>query len=147
MRDGMSTAKTNKMKNSITPWNRVSYRAAPNEKNRPGHKNGSLPPTWQSYDWQDILAFLLRTTTDPFCTSLFPTPPLFRKEQIWKPNSWGFQSWTLICDTPCSAIWDTTTFLACIRHGYLILYWSSRNSPDTAARGKERPWMSTALSR
>lgn len=35
----MSTAKTNKVKSSITPWNQVSYRAAPNEKNRPVHKN------------------------------------------------------------------------------------------------------------
>lgn len=50
MRDGMSTAKTNKMKSSIMPWNQVSYRAALNEKNRSGHRNGGLPRAWQSYD-------------------------------------------------------------------------------------------------
>lgn len=34
----MPTAKTNKMKSPIAPWNQVSFRPAPNEKNRPGHK-------------------------------------------------------------------------------------------------------------
>lgn len=36
MRDGTSSAKTNKMKSSITPRDRVSYGADLNEENRPG---------------------------------------------------------------------------------------------------------------
>lgn len=82
MRDGTSNAKTNKMKSSITRWDQVSYRAAPNEENRPGHKNGSLPPAWQSYDGQDILVFLHLTNSDPFYTPTYSTPLLPQKEQI-----------------------------------------------------------------
>lgn len=36
MRDGTSSAKTNKMKSSITPWDRVSYGAVLNEENSSG---------------------------------------------------------------------------------------------------------------
>lgn len=61
---------TNKME---TSRNQVSYREAPNEKNRSGHKNSSLPPAWQNYDIQDTLAFLHRTSSTPALHS-FPFP-------------------------------------------------------------------------
>lgn len=58
MRDAMSNAETGRMKTQS--GHRIRFRtAAPNEKNRPGRNNSSLPLVWQSYDWQDILAFLL----------------------------------------------------------------------------------------
>lgn len=98
MRDGMSTAKTNKMKSSITGWDRVSYGVAPNEKNRPSCKNGISPPTWQCYDWnipsshhqRPLLHFLV------FCLSTIQQGPNLMTKQRMKSKN--IPRWTMHID-------------------------------------------------
>lgn len=84
MRDGMSTAKTNKMKSSLTLWNQVSYQAALNEKNRPGRRNTSLPQACRVMTDKTLLHFFSATPLlTPSALLLFSIFPLFRK-QNWK---------------------------------------------------------------
>lgn len=131
----MSTAKTNRMKSSITHWNQISSKA-PDEENRPCHKTCRLPPVWQSYEWQDIPTFHLCTSTDLSSMLLSLHPPDMKEglEAAARWNVLGGPSWEfgirvwVTGDTLRWAAGTPQTLHACGNHSRLCLCCSSRNS-------------------